>query len=276
MAASSDGSGFDVETFEETRRLFDPNDAVLPEDALRGLVDEVVTRLLTRRKRQTGADGLVSDHDLETFCHALLAREDSGAADMIQKLLRAGASFDHIYLGYVAGSAEKLGIWWEEDRIDFVQMTISAGRILGILRALRHHFRPRRVSLDRSAVFMSVPGEDHVIGVTMMADVLRREGWQISLKVGMNHDELVEELGQSGYPIIGISASTPERLVALTQLVVGLRVENPGALILVGGQITAHEADLKTLTGADAVAGSVEQAGSEMERLYRLALERGL
>ena len=276
MTASSDGAGFDVAAFEETRRLFDPYEAVLPEDALRGLVDEVVLRLLNRRKKQSDAGELIAEYDLETFCHALLARNDAGAADMIQKMLRAGASFDTIYLGYVAGSAEKLGIWWEEDRITFVQMTVAAGRILGILRALRHHFRPKRVSLDRSAVFISVPGEDHVIGVTMMADMLRREGWQISLKIGMSHEDLVEELDHSGFPIIGISASTPGRLIALTQLVVALRIENPGALILVGGQISGHEPDLKRVTGADAVAGSIEGTGAEMERLYRLALERGL
>ena len=73
-------------------------------------------------------------------------------------------------------------------------MTVAAGRILGILRGLRHVIAARTVSPERRAAFATVPGESPFIGINLVADMLRRDGWEIHLMVGMDQDELVFSL----------------------------------------------------------------------------------
>ena len=40
------------------------------------------------------------------------------------------------YLEYLALAARKLGKWWEEDRVSFLDVTLGTGRIYAIIRAV--------------------------------------------------------------------------------------------------------------------------------------------
>ena len=91
-----------------------------------------------------------------------------------------------------------LGTWWEEDRVSFVEVTVGTSRMYAIMRALRRQMPLASHIHSKSAIFASVPGETHVLGVRMAADLLRKEGWDIELKIGRTHEELVVEMTNSG------------------------------------------------------------------------------
>jgi len=178
-----------------------------------------------------------------------------------------GMSVDMIYLGYLAGAARELGVRWDEDRATSAQMTVAAGRIYAIMRGLRQSFvedqflRP----VQHVALFASVPGEIHTLGVTMAADYFRRRGWQVDLRTGLSHHDLISAVEPETYPVIGLSAGSERMVFPMARLIVALRIRNPTAWIMVSGKITDLVADIMTLVDADGVAGDAETALAQMQ-----------
>ncbi len=169
----------------------------------------------------------------------------------------------------------------EEDRLTVSDVIIGAGRVYGILRELRTVFLAERLphTPGAAAVFAQVPGEIHTIGVTMAADAMRRRGWEVDLRLGLNHDALVSEIARMQPAMVGLSASTLQQTFALARLIVALRVCCPQVWILVAGQIVQQDGHLRDLVDADAVAGTMDEAASaltaHLEELTRMSERRG-
>lgn len=62
------------------------------------------------------------------------------------------------------------------------------------MRELRFEIASARTtqSLDRSALFATVPGETHTLGITMAADLFWDHGRRIDLRTGLDHDALID------------------------------------------------------------------------------------
>ena len=128
----------------------------------------------------------------------------------------------------------------------------------------------RILNPKKVATFVSVPGDNHKLGVTMAADLLRERGWDIRLLVGMDHDALIDELAADAPTLIGISTGGKRSLPALLRLIVALRIATRPARILVCGQIADDDFQLVGVSGADSVARDFETAATEMNRLIGL------
>ncbi len=200
--------GLDREAFEKARGLFSRRAGVLPETAVHALAAEVITRL--ERRGVAASEPSPPEAEIEALCDALVSVDDEAAADIVLRARLNGMSVDMVYLGLLAGAARRLGERWDEDRTTSAQMTIAAGRIYAIMRGLRqafssdHYLTPPQ---EHAPCSLSTPGETHTLGVTMAADFFRRRGWQIDLRTGLTHQELLTEADRHTYPIIGLSAS---------------------------------------------------------------------
>jgi methanogenic corrinoid protein MtbC1 len=265
----------DRDAFERSRVLFDADSGPLPRDALHSLAQQVVARLAQRAKQDERIRAVIPPADeIERFCDALVSDDEHAGADLILQVRTDGASIETVYLGYVAKAADRLGVRWAEDEISFVEMTIAAGRMLGILRGLRHVIAARHTEAERCALFATAPDEHHFVGINIIADLLRRDGWEIQMLVGMDQDELLVALEGRHFPVIGLSASTAKRRVELAELIVALRISSPASMILLGGQINLQEPGLWERIGADAGAADFETARVEMNRLLKLYQRR--
>lgn len=279
---SQDHPALDSAAFARGRSIFDHDDDRRPKEAVRALATEVINRLSHRHvappvvvasDRAPLLDSR-TDARIDLLCRALLAVDDQAATDIVMEAHAKGAGVDALYLDYLAEAARRLGRWWEEDRVSSVEVVIAAGRIYAIMRGLRRLFGPGdQTNTNRPrAVFAATPGETHTLGVSMAADHLSRHGWEIDLRAGLTHDELVAEIGHKPYPIIGLSASSQRMLFPLARLIVALRVSNPGAWIMVSGRLAEIEPDLAQQVDADAVALDLPAAEAQMEaHLARLA-----
>jgi methanogenic corrinoid protein MtbC1 len=117
-----------------------------------------------------------------------------------------GNSFHHNeYILITSPAAKQLGEWWSSDEATFVEVTLGTGRIYAIMRAMSDMFEPRVPITSKTAVFCTVPGETHSLGVKMATDMFRKNGWQIDLNIGMSHAELVESIGSAQHMLIGLS-----------------------------------------------------------------------
>ena len=239
----------------------------LPETVLTEVVHEVVKRVAGNLRGGLPAEFLPTPVQIDALCSALISQDPNAAVVLIEQAQRVGASYDALCQLYLAVAARRLGEWWNDDRVSFYKVTIAAGRIYAILRILRLQKRHPLPDGRRSAVFVSVPADNHTLGITVAADMARDRGWDIELFTGMSHDDLVHELERRETPLIGVSASGKRVVPGLIKLIVALRLSNPTARILVCGQISELNLGLNGVTGADALAGDFEQAFAYMEQV---------
>lgn len=247
----------------------------LSPEVVEHLAREVISRL-DERHRSLSPDSLPDASRIEDMCDALVSDRHDAALDLVVTAQAEGMSPDMLHLGYLAVAARELGRRWERDEVGFADVIIGAGRIYGILRHLREVFISARILRDDAnvAAFISVPGESHTLGVTMAADYMRRRGWQIDLKAGMTHEEIVADVGRRSYPVIGISAGTSAMIFPLARLILALRLSNPEAWIMVSGGIVDQEPDLASLVDADAIATDAPSAEAQIE--FHMALIESL
>lgn len=243
----------------------------LPEWALTEIAEEVVRRVARSRALVVPSDLSPEPQKIDDLCAALLSDDAEAAVSVIETAQRGGVSPETLRLLYLAEAARRLGEMWTEDEVSFFSVTIAASRIYAILRILRLEPAVPSPDMRRAALFASVPGEQHTLGVTMAADMARDRGWDIELMVGLPHDDLVQVLQERQVALIGLSASGKRSLPALIRLIVALRISNPGAAILICGQIAALPLNLVGVTGADAAAGDFDEALRQMERLASIA-----
>lgn len=249
------------------RSLLQERGAHLPEAAVRALAREVIGRLDRCKAVADPADTAPQPDQIIQLCDALLGADNDAAHGLVMAARGDGMPIETLHLGYIAEAARLLGTRWENDEASVSQVIIGAGRIYGILRTLRELFVSVRLQRpDRyRAAFASTPGEIHTLGVTMAADHLRRKGWQIDMKAGLTHDALIEAISHDDYPIIGLSASSSMMIFPLARLIVALRVTNPAAWIMVGGQIVKEEPHIQSLVDADGIVLDISSAEAQME-----------
>nr|WP_281496077.1 cobalamin B12-binding domain-containing protein [Marivita sp. S6314] len=141
--------------------------------------------------------------------------------------------------------------------------------MLGFLRDLRDLIPPPEQRGSREALFTCVPGEQHFLGVTMAADLMRDRGWKIDLRINETIDTLCRQVRDHNYLIIGLSATNADRIRTLAATVVELRLAAPHARIFIGGHLVDVEPDIASRIGADAAGSDIETCVSSLENLYQ-------
>lgn len=252
----------------------------LPNAALRVLAREVILRVSRVEPLQAPQNGQPKTAEVEHLCDALLSPDDTAAADLVRTARLDGMAADALYHGYIAEAARRLGQRWDRDEATAAQVILGAGRVYAILRDLRAVFLAERLTAPpgAEAVFASVPGEVHGIGATIAADTLRRNGWDIALRLGLGHEALVEEIARLQPTMVGLSASLPTMTFATARLIVALRIRCPQVWVLVGGPIVGHDPDIARIVDADAAAAGIDEGAALMaahlDDLNRLRSER--
>lgn len=261
------------EVFARTTSIFSTKRATLAPDAVEAVANDIVRRLSHYTMQVPEFDvPQINEESLAAFCDALILTDPNSALRFIEDRRADGLSLPGVYLGYISGGARCLGERWERDELSFLQVTCGTGHLYALMRALRSEisFGHRRFDSRRVALFATVPGEDHGIGITVAADLFREAGWEIDLETGTDHDELIAHVEETHPHVIGLSLSTEERLAALVRLVVAIRLVVPGAIIGVAPSSSVDAKRLHDLVDIDLVFSDAPSAFRELDRLIRL------
>jgi methanogenic corrinoid protein MtbC1 len=233
--------------------------------AVRSLAREVVDRLSRAHATNTPGDQGDVPREVMLLCAALTGPDEERALGLAREALAAEMSFDLLCETRLAPAARHLGHLWEEDALSFTDVSVAANRLFGILRTLAHRPVPRTDA--PFAVFAAVPGEEHVLGVTMAAERARGAGWEVALLIGLDHEALVDRIANLSPDAIGLSLSGPRVLLPLTRLVVALRVAVPAAPVVVSGPGVAAIAE--PILGVDAMTPDFDRAMAALEKIRR-------
>lgn len=251
----------------------------IPEHLARSFAEEILSRLvfhMPREHRHDEVDPNGASHEpgigtIDFLCDALISDDPLKGAEIIEEAKRAGASPDAIYTKYISAAARRLGERWVADTASFFDVTLGLSRLHSVLREHRPSFLAHEAArvLGCRALLMPVPGETHVLGVTMAADYFRRAGWHVDLGSSTSLDCITSIARRGSYAMLGLSASCRQMIGSLTETIVALRFACPSAVIVVGGHITELEPDIAAMVGADSATRDVSTAAISMQRIVR-------
>ena len=242
----------------------------LPGDAVDILAREALARLSLQGTTAVKPGERPSDEDVTHLAQVLLRLEQNHAFDIIHERYVRGDSLQNLYLHYLAGAARQIGQWWVDNTATFLQVTTAVGKIFGIMEALRATRTDEDIQYEQELLFAAVPGEDHVLGVRMAADLIRAEGWDVRLLVGADQRGIVDEIKEGDICVVGLSASRSELLPELAQSISAIRAANPKLRIMVSGRIVDVARDQVEGLGPDWIIDDVPQALDLLERFQHV------
>ena len=196
--------------------------------------------------------------DVREFVRLLLNHDVGVAAAYVEMVRQRGASLEGVCLYLLAPAARELGLLWEEDECDFMQVTVGLCRLHHLLRELSPEFRPEKSErkVDRNILLAPVPGDQHTFGLTLVAQFLRRAGWEVWHEYPTKSAEVLELVRANWFSVVGLSVGTETRLDDVATIIRAIRhaSRNRAVGIMVGGPVLVARPELAGLVGADATA----------------------
>ncbi len=234
----------------------------------------VLSRRVTRRTEmaQKGAAKSPDRTDVAELVRLLLHHDVPVASAYVETVRQRGATLETVCLELLAPAARELGTLWEQDECDFMQVTVGLCRLHQLLRELSPEFASEddERTGDRRVLLATCPGDQHTFGIALVAQFLRRAGWDVWHEFLASSTEILEVSRQHWFSVIGLSVATETRLDDLADTIKAIRASsrNRSVGILVGGPILVHKPELAVIVGADATAVDGPQAVLRAEHIF--------
>ena len=207
--------------------------------------------------------------DVEHMANLAVSKEADGALAFAQSLNADGVSLPVLYLELLSPVARRLGELWIEDRCTFADVTLGLCRLHKIVRLFSPKFCPTHAhtAQARTVLLVPAPGEQHMFGAMVVAEFVRRAGWEVTSGPALPEADLLHLVQVRGFVAVGLSVSTDRALEALPRQIALLRERsaNPSVQVLVGGWRFTENPALADRVGADGTANDAGCAALQME-----------
>jgi methanogenic corrinoid protein MtbC1 len=161
---------------------------------------------------------------------------------------------------------------WCDDEANFLEVTLGLSRIQQLLRQFR---LPALEALSErgSALLVTAPGEQHVLGLRVVEEFLLRDGWRVRCTPVATLEELRQLVAADFYDFVGFSISGERFLPALRAAIRETRLasRNRQARIMVGGVVFSGQDRTAPQVDADATVRDAEEAVAQAKHWYALA-----
>lgn len=185
-----------------------------------------------------------------------------GYVDMLRR--QQGVTMEALFQDLLAPTARRLGVLWDEDINDFLDVTRGMGRLQQIVRTFSDVFdeEASKPASGKRVLLMPVPGEQHTFGLSLLREHFLREGCRVWCGPVESEKDMAVLVKRQWFDIIGLSASALETPRELAALIGKLRKTstNRNVRIFVGGRAFDLEPRLVEAVGADATARDGREA----------------
>lgn len=192
------------------------------------------------------------------------AMPDEEAEQCVWRLLQRGMTAEEVCLEVLTSAARHLGALWVDDRATFVDVTLAVTRFQGITHRLGPHFSSTAEPGSRGrALVGTVPGEQHTFGLSMVAEFLKRDGWDVVLAdASRDTAAFVAPLSNEWFDVVAISAAHDRMEKGLGKLLAGVRRRgrNHKVKAIIGGRLVHEREGMVERVGADGWAPDAKAA----------------
>ena len=185
---------------------------------------------------------------------------------IVDSLTAQGLTQERIFLDLITPAARHLGKLWESDMCSFTDVTCGLALMHHVIYRLGYEFRdgPHVKGEQTNVMLCCAPGSMHLLGVSIVGDLFRREGASVVIEISSSEQELVRAAANEWFDVIGISVALESQLLDLKSLVQKLRKSsgNPKVKVLLGGPIFMLLSVTADMFDADTIATNAPQAVS--------------
>jgi len=201
------------------------------------------------------------------FLVAVLEGDRLRASDGVRALQETGVDAALIYTEVLAPSLCELGRLWHLGEISVAEEHFATTTTQMVMSEVRARATPAPRD-GRVVVAASVEGDNHDMGVRVIADLLELAGWRaVFLGANIPADELAGGVRDFGGDLAAISATLPVHLRAVEAAIASVRALPVRVPILVGGSAFGQCPDAWRAMGADAHAPCAADAVRTAEQL---------
>lgn len=202
--------------------------------------------------------------EIEHFSESCLGNELDQPLAYVQALIEDGVSIESVFIDLITPAARWLGYQWELDKKDFTAVTHGLMRMHQLTRSLGYVNRetPQTAGDVKRIFFACAPGSMHILGLSIVSEMFRSDGWQVVMEIASTEEELFKALRREWFDMIGLSVGLVEQLPGLKDLITRLKAQaiNPQTLVILGGPAVSSDPDLLQKSGADGVSSHAPQA----------------
>jgi methanogenic corrinoid protein MtbC1 len=240
---------------------------------------EISHSIAVEASQTAGASLVLTEGEVADFALCVLAEGPEAAMLHIDRLRADGMRLSAVYLELLAPAARYFGALWEDDRCDFTDVTIGLGALHHMLRELSPHFRSEiecvngltgaSVNPGRRLLLVPASGEQHSLGLLMLADFFARAGWEVRSGDAPAGGDLFRLVRDEWFDVVGLAVGCERRLELLAADIRTLRAtsRNHDVQVMVGGPILTAHPEYADVVGADGMAVDAWQALQVAERL---------
>jgi methanogenic corrinoid protein MtbC1 len=173
---------------------------------------------------------------------------------------------DDLILHCIPQASRLLGESWNENALPFALVSLGSARLYGLCKMATEEWgRTNPLETGASVLLVTLESEDHVIGPTVLAYLLRRNGHSVRLMMQVNASSIVDMLDVGCFDGLMISCSTGHTVAHVAQAVNHVRARSCTVPpILLGGALLAEADGLKEKTGVDLVTNDLNSALSHI------------
>lgn len=224
------------------------------------IAEHVLPRLISLHEQAaaTVPIELPSISDIDELSKLVLGPDNGDAADLVLKLKDGGISLDVLHTELLEPTARHLGELWNEDRIDFVDVTLGVARLQRLVRSFEGLDGHPAYDEGRKVLLATAPGEQHSMGNSIVQKFLRAAGWHVWTCATPRLEDAADIAATEWFGVVGFSMSSDLHMEGLEQAIRRVRQMsmNPKVGIMVGGSAISRHPEWVDRVGADGTASN--------------------
>jgi len=179
------------------------------------------------------------------------------AISYVEQLQNQGTAHEVIYLELITPAARLLGKQWEQDHLDFMQVTSALVHMHEVVHFMSYQMEagPEAISERKRVVLACAPGSQHILGIVIVGAFFNRAGWQTVVEISATPISLAQLLKDEWFDVIGFSVAVESQRDGLAELIGDLRAvsRNKNLFVMLGGPVFCFDDPKVSDYGADAI-----------------------
>jgi len=196
------------------------------------------------------------------FEAALLTGNQREALSVINSCMDHGRSLVEVEMHVIQPALYQIGEKWQTNQVTVAQEHMATAIVqsvmtIGLLRS------PPPALINKRILLACVSGNDHAIGLRMVADAFLLDGWDVQyLGANVPTPALVAQAVEWKPDLIGLSVSFPQQMPAVKAIIrqLGTRFGSARPAVIIGGLAINQFNRLAEMAGADASMANAQAA----------------
>lgn len=205
------------------------------------------------------------------FESALLAGDHNAAQHVISDCMARDHSLIDVELHVIQPALYAIGEKWQSNQVSVAQEHLATAIAQSLMTVSLQHAHPLP-SVDKRVLLACVEGNQHAVGLQMVADAFLLSGWTVHyLGANVPTKALIEHTTSWQPDLIGLSVSFPQQIRTAKRVIIELS-EHFGEhrpAVMIGGLAFNRFNGLVGVVGADSFGSDAESAVEVANRMLR-------